>query len=88
MKKAQKFDKNANLREEEISRREEIARAHWEQREPDIKSTLEMLYLGFITLLGNREIVEDDLKEIKSMLDACAERMEAVREKSKEKPRR
>lgn len=88
MKKAQKFDKNANLKDEEISRREEIARALWEQKEPDkadIKGTFELIYLSFITLLGNRELVEDDLKEIKSMLDACADRMLEVKEKSKGK---
>ncbi len=88
MIRPQKTDKNANLNDEEISRREEIAKALWAQREfdkADIKSTFEMMYLSFITLLGNRELVEDDLKEIKSMLDACADRMIEVREKSKGK---
>ncbi len=88
MIRPQKTDKNANLKDEEISRREEIAKELWEQKEPDkadIKSTLELIYLSFITLLGNRELVEDDLKEIKSMLDACADRMIEVRKKSKGK---
>jgi len=64
MIRPQKIDKNANLKDEEISRREEIAKALWEQKEPDradIKGTLELIYLSFITLLGNRELVEDDL---------------------------
>lgn len=90
MNKAQKINKNVNLKDEEISRREEIARAIWEQKGPDkadIKSTFELMYLSFIPLLENRELVEDDLKEIKSMIDACADRMIAIREKSKGKTR-
>jgi hypothetical protein len=91
MIRPQKIDKNANLKDEEISRREEIAKALWEQKEPDkadIKSTLELIYLSFITLLGNRELVEDDLKEIKSKLDDCADRMIEIKEKSKRKSRK
>jgi DNA-binding SARP family transcriptional activator len=87
----QKIDKNANLNDEEISRREEIAKALWEQKEPDradIKGTLELIYLSFITLLDNRELVEDDLKEIKAKLDDCADQMIEIREKSKRKSRK
>jgi hypothetical protein len=91
MIKPQKIDKNANLKEEEISRREEIGRALWEQKDPDkadIKSLLELIYLSFITLLGNRELVQDDLKEIKSRLDDCADRMIEIKQKSKRKTSR
>jgi len=41
------------------------------------------MYLGFITTLENRELVEEDLKELKSMIDAIADRMIKIREKSK-----
>jgi hypothetical protein len=91
MIRPQNIDKNANLNDEEISRREEIAKALWAQKEPDradIKSTLELIYLSFITLLGNRELVEDDLKEIKAKLDDCADRMNEIKEKSKRKSRK
>jgi len=51
----------------------------------DIQNVFELMNIGFIPLLGDREVVEDDLKELKSMLDACTDRMIAIREKSKGK---
>ncbi len=88
MNKAQKINKLKNLKDEEISRREVLAREFWEQKGPekiDIKNIFELMYLSFIPFLENRELVEDDLKELKSMIDACADRMIAIREKSKGK---
>lgn len=54
----------------------------------DIKGTFELMYLNFFPLLDNRELVEDELTELKSMLDACADHMLAIREKSRQKTRR
>ena len=90
MSKAQKINK-WNFKDEEISRREAIVRSIRERKgaeKVDIKSTFELMYLSFIPLLGDRSLVEDDLKELRSMLDACADRMLAIREKSKGKTQR
>lgn len=87
MKKAQEINKIKNLKDEEISRREELAKEFWEIKgaEKDIRNIFELIYLSFIPFLGNRDLVEDDLKELKSMIYACADRMIAIREKSKGK---
>lgn len=90
MSKAQK-PRKSNLNSEEISRRNEILKSIMEQKRAgaiDIKGTFELMYLNFFPLLDNRELVEAELTELKSMLDACADRMLAIMEKSRRKPRR
>jgi hypothetical protein len=90
MSKAQQ-PRKSNLNREEISKRNEILKSIMEQKRAgtiDIKGTFELMYLNFFPLLYNRELVEDELTELKSMLDACADRMLAIIEKSRQKTRR
>lgn len=78
-----------HLVEKEISRRKAIIRAIKKQKRAgkiDIKGTFELMYLNFVPLLEDRKLVEDDLNELKSMLNACADRMMAIMEKSRGKP--
>jgi hypothetical protein len=85
MSKAQK-PKKPKMSIEEISRSKELMRAIMEQKRAgkiDIKGTFELMYLNFLPLLDNREYLEDDLKELKAMLDSSADRMLAIIEKSK-----
>jgi len=86
--KAQKPNK-PNLSIEEISRSKELLRAIMEQKRSgkiDIKGTFKLIYFNFLPLLDNRILVEDDLKELKAMLDSSADRMLAIIEKSKRQP--
>jgi len=85
MSKNQKPQK-PKLSIKEISRSKELMRAIMEQKRVgkiDIKGTFELLYLNFLPLLDNREYVEDELKELKTMLDSSADRMQIIIEKSK-----
>jgi len=85
MSKTQKPQK-PKLSIKEISRSKELMRAIMEQKRAgkiDIKGTFELLYLNFLPLLDNREYVEDELKELKTMLDSSADRMQIIIEKSK-----
>jgi hypothetical protein len=85
MDKAQRA-KKPNLSVKEISRSKELLRAIMEQKRAgkiDVKGTFELMYLNFLPLLENRQYVEDDLKELKLMLDSSADRMLAIIEKSK-----
>lgn len=85
MSKAQK-PKKPKMSIKEISRSKELMRAIMEQKRAgkiDIKGTFELMYLNFLPLLDNREYLEDDLKELKAMLDSSADRMLAIIEKSK-----
>jgi len=77
---------------EEFSKREELIRALKERKEAgktDIKGNFnlasEYFYHNFLLLLEDRKLVEDDLKELKSMLHDLGERMIAIIEKSKKR---
>ena len=88
MNKAEKTQK-PNLSIKEISRSKELLKAIMQQKrtgKTDIKGAFELIYLNFLPLLGSRELVADDLKELKAMLDSNADRMLAIIEKSKRQP--
>lgn len=77
---------------EELSRREEIIRALRERREAgrnDIKGNFDLaskfFYYNFLLRLEDRRLVEEDLKELRSMFNALGDRMVAIIEKSKKK---
>ena len=74
---------------QEIARSKELLRTIMEQKREgkiNIKGTFELMYLNFLPLLGNRQFVEDDLKELRATLDSTANRMLAIIEKSKRQP--
>jgi len=85
MSKTQKPQK-PKLSIKEISRSKELMRAIMEQKRAgkiDIKGTFELLYLNFLPLLDNREYVEDELKELKTLPDSSEDRMQIIIENSK-----
>lgn len=97
MNKAQESERVRARREkytaEEFSKREEIIRALKERKKAgktDIRGNFdlasEFFYYNFLLLLEDRKLVEEDLKELKSMLHALGDRMITIIEKSKNKP--
>lgn len=87
MSPARNIDKNKNLTPEEISRRDELSKEFWGPKEAEkvnMKNIFELMYLSFfIPSLEKRKLVEDDLKELESMIEAIADRMTKIRDKSK-----
>ena len=76
------------LKIEEIAKREKIMKSVMDQKRTgkiDIKATFDLIHLSVYPLLQNRVIVEDDMKELKKMLDAVACRICEIIEKSKSK---
>jgi hypothetical protein len=76
------------LKIEEIAKSEKILKSIMAQKQTgiiDVKATFELMHLSVYSLLVNREIVEDDMEELKTILDAAAERICAIIEKSKAK---
>jgi hypothetical protein len=74
------------LKIEEISKRERILKTVMDQKRTgkiDIKATFDLIHLGVYPLLENREIVEEDMKELKKTLDDAACRICEIIEKSK-----
>ena len=53
----------------------------------DIGATFDLIHLSVYPLLQNREIVDEDMGELKKTLDAAANRICEIIEKSKGKPR-
>jgi hypothetical protein len=49
---------------------------------PDKHHFFDLLYLGFLGHIKNRERVEKDLKELKKMLDETADKMMEIVDKS------
>jgi hypothetical protein len=79
------------LADKEVARRKILIRTIKKQKTAgkiDVKGTFELIYLSFIPLLEHRGPVEDDLKELKTMLSSCADRMTEIIEKSKGKTAR
>jgi hypothetical protein len=77
------------LKIEEIAKREKIMKSLMDQKRTgkiDIKATFDLIYLSVYPLLDNREIVEEDMKELKKTLDSAACRVCEIIEKSKRKP--
>jgi hypothetical protein len=52
---------------------------------PDKHHFFDLLYLGFLGHIKNREKVEKDLKELKKMLDETADKMMEIVDKSEGK---
>jgi hypothetical protein len=77
------------LKIEEIAKREKIMKSLMDQkrtRKIDIKATFDLIHLSVYPLLQNREIVEEDMKQLKKILDDAACRICEIIEKSKTKP--
>ena len=76
------------LKIEEIAKRERILKSVMDQKRTrtiDIKATFDLIHLSVYPLLVNREIVEEDMKELKKTLDDAACRICEIIEKSKRK---
>lgn len=76
------------LKIEEIAKREKIMKSVMDQKRTgkiDIKATFDLIHLSIYPLLQNRVIVEDDMKELKKILDDAACRICEIIEKSKSK---
>ena len=87
MSRNQKTDK-PKLKIEELAKREKILKSVMEQKKTgkiDIKATFDLIHLSIYPLLENREIVEDDMKKLKTILDEAACQICEIIEKSKKK---
>ena len=76
------------LKIEEIAKREKIMKSVMDQKRTgkiDIKATFDLIHLSIYPLLQNRVRVEDDMKELKKILDDAACRICEIIEKSKSK---
>jgi hypothetical protein len=77
------------LKIEEIAKREKIMKSLMDQKRTgkiDIKATFDLIHLSVYPLLQNREIVEEDMKQLKKTLDDAACLICEIIEKSKRKP--
>lgn len=87
MSRNQKTDK-PKLKIEELAKREKILKSVMEQKKTgkiDIKATFDLIHLSIYPLLENREIVEEDMKKLKTILDEAACQICEIVEKSKKK---
>jgi hypothetical protein len=78
------------LKIEEIAKREKILKSVMDQKRTgkiDIKATFDLIHVSVYPLLENREIVEEDMKKLKKMLDDAACLICEIIEKSKQKPK-
>ncbi len=76
------------LKIEEIAKRERIMKSVMDQKRTgkiDIKATFDLIHLSVYPLLQDRDIVEEDMKKLKKMLDDAACRICDIIEKSKRK---
>jgi hypothetical protein len=76
------------LKIEEIAKRERIMKSVMDQKRTgkiDVKATFDLVHLSVYPLLENREIVEDDMKKLKTTLDEAACQICEIIEKSKRK---
>ncbi len=76
------------LKIEEIAKREKILKSVMDQKRTgkiDIKATFDLIHVSVYPLLENREIVEEDMKKLKKMLDDTAGLICEIIEKSKQK---
>ncbi len=75
-----------NLRIEEIAKRDRILKSVMDQKRTgriDINATFDLIHLSIYPLLENREIVEEDMKTLKKVLDDAASQICEIIEKSK-----
>ena len=76
------------LKIEEIAKREKIMKSVMDQKRTgkiDIKATFDLIHLSVYPLLQNRELVEEDMKQLKKTLDDVACCICEIIEKSKTK---
>jgi hypothetical protein len=76
------------LKIEEIAKRERIMKSVMDQKRTgkiDIEATFDLIHLSVYPLLQDRDFVEEDMKELKKMLDDAACRICDIIEKSKRK---
>lgn len=76
------------LKIEEIAKREKILKSVMDQKRTgkiDVKATFDLIHVSVYPLLENREIVEDDMKALKKLLDDAACLICEIIEKSKRK---
>ena len=74
-----------HLKKEELQRVDELRvsiATGSAQNKPDVQSTFELMYLSVLGRVKNRGPLEEDLKELKKMLDQTAAKMNALIEKS------
>jgi len=74
-----------HLKKEELQKVDELRvniAAGSAQHKPDVQSTLELMYLRVLGRIKNRGPLEEDLKELKKMLDQTAAKMNEVIEKA------
>lgn len=83
-------DKDNNLTREEILRRLDIFKTIRENKSAgifDFISTLELIYIAFIPYLGDRNLVQNELKNLQEVLYDCQNKMTEIMEKSRSKRR-
>ena len=76
------------LKIEELAKREKIMKSVMDQKRTgkiDIKATFDLIHISIYPLLENREIVEEDMKQLKKTLDDAACCICEIIEKSKTK---
>ena len=76
------------LKIEELAKREKIMKLVMDQKRTgkiDIKATFDLIHLSIYPLLENREMVEEDMKQLKKTLDDAACCICEIIEKSKRK---
>ena len=75
----------AHLKKEELQKVDELRvsiAAGSAQNKPDVQSTFDLMYLRVLSRVKNRGPLEEDLKELKKMLDQTAAKMNQVIEKA------
>lgn len=78
-------DRTRYLTKEERARVDELWEKEKEtrgERNPDKHIFFELVYLGFLGHIRNRGEVDEDVKELKRMLDRTADKMMEIVEKS------
>ncbi len=74
---------------EEDKRRQELFRSliyGGKSQSVDFRNQAELIYLIVISRLENRELVQDDLKELKVQFECLADRISEIIKKSRKKP--
>jgi hypothetical protein len=84
-KEEPRSDRTKYLTKEEFSRIEGLwgkEKKTRDDRNPDKHHFFDLVYLGFLGHIKNRGRVEEDLKELKKMLDKTADKMMEIVDKS------
>ena len=79
----------SNLTVEEDKRRQELFRSliyGKKTQSVDFKDQAELIYLIVTSRIENRELVQDDMKELKAQFECLADRISEIIKKSRTKP--